>query len=184
MDFNKIQRRKLLENCGGILCFVVYAGYTQHHDMGVSKSHGNCCSFIALIGISWERPWESTKVVYDCNFSRETSFCGETWIFKNQDHQQMIFHYSDPSLLRWPWFFNDNLVYLWVHEDYPYLWFSWHSRLVLLRKSWEFHSSSWFLGCFVQNFPKKLWWPCHPWHATKKAWNWSSPVDGGPGVGA
>lgn len=96
-------------------------------------------------------------------------FCGETWIFKNQDHQQMIFHYSDPSLLRWPWLFNDNLVYLWVHEDYPYLWFSWHSRLVLLRKSWEFHSSSWFLGCFVQNFPKKLWWPCHPCHATKMA---------------
>ena len=78
------------ENCWKIVA--AYAGYTQHHDMGLSKSHGNCCSFIALMGISWEGPWESTKVVYDCNFSRETSFCGETWIFKNQDHQQMIFH--------------------------------------------------------------------------------------------
>ena len=88
----EIQRRKLLENCGGILGFVVYAGYTQHHGMGLSKSHGNCCSFMALMGICWKGP-------------RETSFCGETWIFRNQDHQQMIFHYSDPSLLRWPWLF-------------------------------------------------------------------------------
>jgi hypothetical protein len=78
------------------------------------------------------------------------------------------FSTSDPSLLRWPWFFNDNLVYLWVHEDYPYLWFSWHSRLVLLRKSWEIHSSSWF-WVFCPEFPQKTLG--HAIHAMRQKWS-------------